>query len=608
MPRAKSFLDIDVVTAARQRVEHIFDTFDTVVVQFSGGKDSLTCLHLVKEFQEKHGLGKVQAVFRDEEIINPSVLDFVNEYRQMDWLDLDWYCNPPEAPIWMADLSFKALGDIRVGDEVMGWVREPDAEGANRRTLCSSRVLSVASRISPLVELTMESGRTVRCTPDHKWLSGKSYKGGDYFREPRVGRALAHVIDPTAPLDVKFERVAGWLAGIYDGEASGRRISQSETHNPDVHAEIQRVLDLLEIPYSKFYSPSNRDHGFSLLGGKQGYVDFVNRVRPIRWASLAARIGRSHFLHSDPIVEMSDVANAAEVISMETSTGNYVAWGYASKNCVPMVKQRVILGKKYRYVEWEEGRPWAHEMPEWAISAKDLDLAPGKVLTEHTMDDMAADKFKGKVAFVTGVRAAESLIRFRAVTQKLNENYISKIEGNPRSRVRLCKPIYDWQQMDVLKWLWENEIQWCPVYDYQELARVGLRVSTPLHAGSARKFDTLREVEPDFYQAIVEIFPDMILQERYAKEWDTKALLRPYLKDGFEGVARYIEENIEGDGSKRTARLRLKEWQERHRKDPENYPVNLLLETIAFGFTKRRLAGVYTNSKAELKKKARKKK
>lgn len=367
MPRAKSFLDIDVVTAARQRVEHIFDTFDSVAVQFSGGKDSLTCLHLVKQFHEEHGLGKVNAIFRDEEIINPSVLDFVNEYRQQDWLNLYWYC-------------------------------------------------------------------------------------------------------------------------------------------------------------------------------------------------------------------------------------------------VPMVKQRVILGKKYRYVEWEEGRPWAHEMPEFAISAKDLGLEPGRVLTEHTMDDMAAEQFKGKVAFITGVRAAESLIRFRAVTQKLNENYISKIEGNPRSRVRLCKPIYDWQQMDVLKWLYDSGIKWCPVYDYQELARVGLRVSTPLHAGSARKFDTLREVEPDFYQAIVEIFPDMILQERYAKEWDTKALLRPYLNDGFEGVERYIAENIEGAGSQRTARLRLKEWQARYMKDPDNYPVNLLLETIAFGFTKRRLAGVYTNSKAELKKKARKKK
>jgi DNA polymerase III subunit alpha len=31
------------------------------------------------------------------------------------------YCNPPEAPIWMGDLSFKPLGEIKVGDEVMGW-------------------------------------------------------------------------------------------------------------------------------------------------------------------------------------------------------------------------------------------------------------------------------------------------------------------------------------------------------------------------------------------------------------------------------------------------------------------------------------------------------
>jgi hypothetical protein len=35
------YIDTDVLTEAKKRIHHIFDLFDTVVVMFSGGKDSL---------------------------------------------------------------------------------------------------------------------------------------------------------------------------------------------------------------------------------------------------------------------------------------------------------------------------------------------------------------------------------------------------------------------------------------------------------------------------------------------------------------------------------------------------------------------------------------
>ena len=87
-------LDMDVVEAARMRIRHIYDTFDDVAVCFSGGKDSLVCLHLAKELHEERGLGPVKVIFRDEEIINRCVIDFVNEYRQKDWVQLGWFCVP----------------------------------------------------------------------------------------------------------------------------------------------------------------------------------------------------------------------------------------------------------------------------------------------------------------------------------------------------------------------------------------------------------------------------------------------------------------------------------------------------------------------------------
>lgn len=362
MPRAKKFLDIDVVEAARQRINHLYDAFDDTVVMFSGGKDSLAVLLLVKEYHEAHGLGPVKVAFRHEEVINPSVLEFVAKFRDYDWLDLHWFC-------------------------------------------------------------------------------------------------------------------------------------------------------------------------------------------------------------------------------------------------LPMANSKFSLGVKERYTEWDPERKWVGEMPEWAITADDLDMGEGD-FNQNNVDDYIANHIapRGKVAFITGVRASESLVRFRAVTQKLNENYINSIEGNTRSRVKLCKPIYDWEQKDVLKFIYESDEEWCPVYDAQDIAGIGLRVSTALHVVAARKFKELAEIEPEFYQSIVDIFPDMLDQARYWQDFDQDAIIRDYKGKGWNGVIRYIKDHVPED-NKELAMERVRLWRMRHDKDPENYPVDLLLRTIVFGTIKQRMAGVYVDSKANKGKK-----
>jgi len=359
VPRARWYQDYNVVTAGRERVRHIDDLFDHMVVQFSGGKDSLATLLLVKEMYEERGYGKVPVVFRHEEVINPSVLEFMETFRHYDWLDLHWMC-----------------------------------------------------------------------------------------------------------------------------------ISQKN---------------------SKF-----------------------------------------------------------------------------------------VLGRKETYTEWDTSgeREWVTQPPEWAIMGSELGIEDANVLDQNSLDDYIADYLfsSGKVAFVTGVRASESLVRFRSVTQKLNENYISSIEHNARSRVKLCKPIYDWSQDDVFKFMIESGEQYCPLYDAQELAGMGLRVSTALHVVASKKLDKLAVVEPEFFQTIVNVFPEMQDQERYWGQFDQDAIIRPYKGKGWNGVMRYIKENVP-ESNQRLAYERVKLWRGRHENAPEDYPIDLLLRTIAFGTIKQRMAGVYVNSK-----------
>lgn len=104
MPRAKKYIDTDVLTEAKNRIRHVFDLFDTVVVMFSGGKDSLVVVHLVWEVAQELGHDHINVVFRDEELIPDTVVDFVNEYRQKPWIKMLWYAVPR---------SHRARGGVR---------------------------------------------------------------------------------------------------------------------------------------------------------------------------------------------------------------------------------------------------------------------------------------------------------------------------------------------------------------------------------------------------------------------------------------------------------------------------------------------------------------
>src|ERR1700758_1177400 len=59
------------------------------------------------------------------------------------------YCCPPETPIWMGDGHFKDLGDITVGDTVMGWIE--NHEGLDNRS--SRKLVTTENRKIPTTRL-----------------------------------------------------------------------------------------------------------------------------------------------------------------------------------------------------------------------------------------------------------------------------------------------------------------------------------------------------------------------------------------------------------------------------------------------------------------------
>lgn len=251
------------------------------------------------------------------------------------WFDQEYLCNPPEAPIWMGDFSFLPLGQIHVGDTVIGWNSSTSetSQRYNKRRLCRARVVAIGKREADMVAVRMESGRELICTPDHKWLTMSIGKGDVEFYCPAVaGRRLARVIDSTKALPKELLGTAAWLGGIYDGEGSADFMAQSQTHNPDIYQAIETRLLALG------FRVTHQKNGMYFGGRgrrnrKQALVDFLNWTQPVKQDKYIDRIILSaHFRRPDRVVEVVPVGRG-EVVSLQTTTGNYVAWGYASKNC-----------------------------------------------------------------------------------------------------------------------------------------------------------------------------------------------------------------------------------------------------------------------------------
>jgi hypothetical protein len=246
------------------------------------------------------------------------------------WFRQEYLCNPPDAPVWMGDFSFQPLGDVKAGDTVIGWHR-PRPGG--KRFLTRSQVLGVRRREAEMVEVQMASGNRICCTPDHRWLTMSAGHGEDWFQPASVGKKLVRVINPTAPLPERLRWDAAWLGGVYDGEGSANHIAQSVSHNPLIYERIHRTLHDLG------FKAGYHKEGFYILsqnGGrnfKQALVNFLNWTRPTKRDRYMDRLILSaHFRHSDTVTNVQP-AGRGEVVSMQTTTGNYVVWGYASKNC-----------------------------------------------------------------------------------------------------------------------------------------------------------------------------------------------------------------------------------------------------------------------------------
>ena len=79
---------------AQERVARVFDRMDTVIVSFSGGKDSTVCLNLALAEARKRGRLPLKVMFFDEEAIPYETERYLRRVNEIPDISLDWWCLP----------------------------------------------------------------------------------------------------------------------------------------------------------------------------------------------------------------------------------------------------------------------------------------------------------------------------------------------------------------------------------------------------------------------------------------------------------------------------------------------------------------------------------
>lgn len=144
-------------------------------------------------------------------------------------------------------------------------------------------------------------------------------------------------------------------------------------------------------------------------------------------------------------------------------------------------------------------------------------------------------------AFLVGLRATESMNRFRAVSK--NPGYkdccwatrIHSAEGSAT-----FYPLYDWNFHDIWKFIYDNQIRYSRIYDYQwkkGLPQSEIRVSSLIHEKSFKALVELPEFEPKTYDRLLKRVAGIQVGNLYGK--DEKLLRARTLPKNFKSWREY---------------------------------------------------------------------
>lgn len=196
---------------------------------------------------------------------------------------------------------------------------------------------------------------------------------------------------------------------------------------------------------------------------------------------------------------------------------------------------------------WEEGKHkiWMRHKVPYSIQHIPWDKTTQTVRDKNkgfgfydVLDNFQASR--PNTAFLVGLRATESMNRFRAVAK--NPGYKDcfwctrgRAEGSAS-----FYPLYDWNFHDIWKYIYDNNIRYSKIYDYQfkkGMRQSDIRVSSLIHEKSYKALVELPEFEPKTFDKLLKRVGGIQVGNLYGK--DSKMLQCKKLPKNFESWIQY---------------------------------------------------------------------
>ena len=262
-------------------------------------------------------------------------------------------CFTPDTRVLTADLRWIPIGELKVGDTLASFDEHNTCH--QRRRWRVGTVTAIARRVAPISRVTFEDGSVLKITDDHPLLVRNAVNTGTrlvWKTLRQMSRHCPHLVAKAIdPWEDDTSYTAGWLAGIFDGEgclAAGRGhvLTVSQCLGP-VLDRIKAALTDKGFNWRAYLMPGKKEThhdaerldigtaGIRNRGGgatQRQIIRFLGQIRPTRFLDKWYIHALSFYTHPVAIRRIHGIGQH-EVVNITTTTGTFVAEGFATHNC-----------------------------------------------------------------------------------------------------------------------------------------------------------------------------------------------------------------------------------------------------------------------------------
>ncbi len=185
--------------------------------------------------------------------------------------------------------------------------------------------------------------------------------------------------------------------------------------------------------------------------------------------------------------------------------------------CMPVKHRNACSTRSPYWYPWapEDQAKWCRPLPPTAITSfPGFERIPIPELTPRLWAPGL-----GQIGVIIGLRAAESLRRFRIVTMRTYENYISQADPK-RPHIYLVKPVYDWTTDDV--WTAPKRLGWDYNRAYDVMTNAGIsrhvqRVCPPYGEEPLQNLWMYSVCWPELWESMAQRVPGAATAGRYCR-------------------------------------------------------------------------------------------